>query len=292
MPSIDSYRASEMSDVLSRFCRLGVNSAEAIRWACVLEATAPKAGNVFPGRSFDNLTYTDFVIAAEIASRELTAEDKPFPERMLETVLQTAKSVGSNVNLGIVLLLGPLVEADRQRNSNQWQTAIQDVLDSLDGTDGQTIFQTIAAASPGGLGSVESNDVVETFGPVNIVQAMAEAANRDRIARQYATNFNDLITSVIPIVRESIDTTGDVLTGISRAHLRLLAAEPDSLIARKCGLDFAIQVRDRAAQINIDDPAQVERFDRWLRTDRHRRNPGTTADLIAASLYLILRNNE
>jgi triphosphoribosyl-dephospho-CoA synthase len=30
-------------------------------------------------------------------------------------------------------------------------------------------------------------------------------------------------------------------------------------------------------------------LDFWLRTDGHRRNPGTTADLIAAGLFVGLR---
>ena len=31
-------------------------------------------------------------------------------------------------------------------------------------------------------------------------------------------------------------------------------------------------------------------FDFWLRSDGHRRNPGTTADLIAAALFAGLRD--
>ena len=96
----------------------------------------------------------------------------------------------------------------------------------------------------------------------------------------------------MPIVKDSIASSHDLLTGICQAHLRLLAAEPDSLIARKCGVQFANEVRDRAARTSIDDPEQVERFDRWLRSDGNRRNPGTTADLIAASLYVLLRDND
>jgi triphosphoribosyl-dephospho-CoA synthase len=281
-----------MVDSLNRWRRLSATPADAIRWACVLEATATKVGNVYPGRPFADLEHVDFVAAAEIASSDLTAEDKPMSQRMLSAVQRTASKVGSNVNLGIVLLLGPLVGADAIRNANDWQPAIEQFLQSLDEADGASIFSAISAASPGGLGDAESNDVRSTWEPVNIVAAMTQAADRDRVARQYATNFADLIENVTPVVNESISNSGSMLGGISRAHLRLLAEQPDSLIARKCGEEFALQVRDRAAEINIDDPEAVERFDQWLRKDGHRRNPGTTADLIAASLYLILRTNE
>ncbi len=280
-----------MADTLGRLRELCVTPKEAIRWACVLEATAPKVGNVYPGRSFDDLSYIDFVNAAEIACCQLTVDAQPMSQCILNAVQQTANEVGNNVNLGILLLLGPLVAANCS-DLQSWSHAIAFVLGSLDENDGQNIFRAIAAASPGGLGETESNDVRSTTGPVNIIEAMAQATDRDRVAKQYATGFADLIENVVPVVETAISETGDVLTGIGIAHLRLLALEPDSLIARKCGVDFALEVRDRAAQINIDDSAAVERFDQWLRKDGHRRNPGTTADLIAASLYVILRTSK
>lgn len=356
-----------MADPLERLRELSATPIDAIRWACILEATAPKVGNVYPGRSFDDLSYIDFVHAAEIACRQLTAEDESMSQRMFNAVQWTKNKVGTNVNLGIVLLLGPLVAADVDRGNevvgnkvsdpeasvspkdslslqqirafrsgegrlekpslaairhggpwsaseppasgrviqpahattfisrtlfDDWLPAIENFLGSLTENDGQNIFRAIAAASPGGLGQVESNDVCTTIGPVNIIEAMKQAADRDRIARQYATGFADLVQNVLPVVESAISQCGDVLRGISTAHLRLLASAPDSLIARKCGIDFAVQVRDRAAQIDIVDDAAVERFDQWLRKDGRRRNPGTTADLIAASLYLILRSSE
>ena len=35
---------------------------------------------------------------------------------------------------------------------------------------------------------------------------------------------------------------------------------------------------------------EFREFDAWLRADGHRRNPGTTADLIAASLFAAFRD--
>jgi triphosphoribosyl-dephospho-CoA synthase len=284
------HQTRDASDGISR----------AILWACVLEATAPKAGNVYPGRSFHDLKHSDFVIAAEIVAAELTAPNRTLSERMLTAVQQTVAAVGSNANLGIVLLLGPLVEADRQitvmengdqeRPGDRWLAAIRSVLDALDDRDGQSIYRAIAAAAPGGLGTADEQDVRTTSGPIDLLAAMRQAADRDRIARQYATGFADLIQHVVPLVASAIESAGDILVGISHAHLRLLAADCDTLISRKMGAHLAAQVRQRAAQVNIDDLDQVVKFDQWLRADGHCRNPGTTADLIAASLYLLLRS--
>jgi triphosphoribosyl-dephospho-CoA synthase len=76
----------------------------------------------------------------------------------------------------------------------------------------------------------------------------------------------------------------------------MLAAYPDSLIARKCGPETAaraaaIAQRVLAAGMPGDEDYLLElgEFDFWLRSDGNRRNPGTTADLIAAGLFVVLR---
>jgi triphosphoribosyl-dephospho-CoA synthase len=35
-----------------------------------------------------------------------------------------------------------------------------------------------------------------------------------------------------------------------------------------------------------------QELDAWLRADGHRRNPGTTADLVAATLFAALRDRD
>jgi triphosphoribosyl-dephospho-CoA synthase len=70
----------------------------------------------------------------------------------------------------------------------------------------------------------------------------------------------------------------------------MLAADPDSLISRKNGQPEAVRVQSLARGVDLDDPESYEAFDSFLRDSTHRLNPGTTADLIAAGLYLLLRS--
>ncbi len=275
---------------------------DAVRWACVLEASAPKAGNVYPGRSFDNLDYVDFVTAAEVAAKQLSRSDRRMSERIELAVDESVSRTKTNVNLGILLLLGPLVAADEhldqnprvggggsERTGRAWLDAIAGVLDRLDGVDGQKIFRAIGKASAGGLGKVDAMDVHEANDEVDLVRAMQLAQDRDRIARQYATGFVDLVETIVPVVSDSVACCGDMLGGICRAHVRLLTQEPDSLIARKNGSEVAIVVQNRAQSVDLDHAASMATFDESLRGDDHRLNPGTTADLIAAALYVLLR---
>lgn len=267
---------------------------DAVRWACVLEATAPKAGNVHPGQSFSDLNYLHFVEAAEIAGRVLGNQEGRFSEQILQATRQTRRRTGTNVNLGILLLLGPLVHVDRSsEDSDQaaWPARLQTwIRHGLDATDSRNLYQAIRLAAPGGLGESESMDVRKTGdAPVDLVEAMRQAAPRDRVARQYATGFRDLWDEIVPVVQDAIERRGDLLGGIADAHLRLLANEADTLILRKCGAKVAENVRQRAAAVDPEDESSRRAFDRYLRRDGHRLNPGTTADLIAAALYVLLR---
>ena len=73
--------------------------------------------------------------------------------------------------------------------------------------------------------------------------------------------------------------------------------KPDSLIAAQmraasCRRSAAIARRACSTSGSPGDDAYeraLADFDFWLRADGHRRNPGTTADLIAAGLFVLLR---
>ena len=87
----------------------------------------------------------------------------------------------------------------------------------------------------------------------------------------------------------------DLLDAIAHAHLELVAAVPDTLIARKMGRAAAEAVSARAQQVlarggwhSRAGRAAAGGLDRWLRRDGNRLNPGTSADLMAASLFVWL----
>ncbi len=288
-----------MPDPLETFRDLVRCPADAVRWASVLEATAPKAGNVYPGRPFADLTHGDFVAAAEIAAEYLGDSGRPVSLRLFDAVDKTLESIGTNVNLGILLLLAPLVAADESlgqepadnRDLTAWKMAIENALESMESDDQNYIFRAIARASPGGLGTVGKLDVQNGSDQTgSLLEAMQLAKTYDRVALQYATGYADLINHIVPVVRASIQESGDLLNGISMAHLRLLALDPDTLIARKNGVPVANMVWKRARSVVLGDRQSVAEFDALLRSSGHALNPGTTADLIAAALYLLLRS--
>ena len=155
--------------------------------------------------------------------------------------------------------------------------------------DAACIFEAIRVATAGGLGEVDEMDVRDAASSgTDLIAAMRLAAERDLVAYQYANGFKDLFDRVVPLVEKAIIESGGILGGISDAHIDLLADHPDSLIARKCGDEIANAVQQRASKLDKRDSVAVEEFDAYLRSDGNRLNPGTTADLIAAALFVLL----
>ncbi len=262
--------------------------------ACVLEATAPKPGNVHRGADFDDLTYPQLIASAVVIGPVLEgAASRPLGETILAAVQATQAAVATNSNLGTILLLAPLAAVPRERPLEQ---GIADVLARLTAADARYVYEAIRVARPGGMGTVATADVTGPA-PDDLLAAMRLAAERDLVARQYADNFAEVFGEVIPPLKEGFERGWSPAAAVVYAQLVLLSRFPDSLIARKCGAAEAQQASDRAAHVlacgTPDDDAfwqAAADFDFWLRSAGHRRNPGTTADLLAAGLFALLRD--
>lgn len=263
--------------------------------ACLIEATAPKPGNVHRGADFEDLTFFDFQAAAVAIgpAMERAATDGRVGAAVLDAIRATRRLTRSNVNLGIVLLIAPLAAASR---SSSLREGVRDVLARLDAADAALVYEAIRLAQPGGLGKVEEADVAGPP-PSSLLDAMCLAADRDSIAKQYVTDFADVFDLVVPELQRGVRKGWQLADVVIRTQLRLLAEMPDSLIARKCGVAKAREVAVWAAQVldagQPDDEAYHEALadlDFELRSDGHRLNPGTTADLIAAGLFVALRD--
>ena len=259
----------------------GLSIGECAQLACVLEASARKPGNVTRFRDFEDLSYLDFILsAAAIAPVLQRASQLGVGPAVLEATKATRRFVTTNSNLGMVLLLTPLAATP---GDQPIQDGIEKVLDGLTIADAKAAFEAIRLANPGGLGEAPDQDVRgEPTKPLR--QVMELAADRDLIARQYANGFREVFEIGLPEL-----ASRPLEDAIIRCHLRLMSVCVDSQIARKCGPGMAEEARRRAAEVVAGDAGAIARFDAWLRQDGHCRNPGSTADLVAACLFIALR---
>ncbi|MBC8876649.1 MAG: triphosphoribosyl-dephospho-CoA synthase [Planctomycetes bacterium] len=262
--------------------------------ACLLEVTAPKPGNVHRGADFDDMTFMDFVVSATAIGPMMDAAvENGVGETVLEAVRATRQMVDVNANLGTVLLLAPLACVPRERSL---ESGVAEVLRALTPDDARKVYEAIRLAEPGGLGEVDTMDVTDDP-PSDLLAAMRASAERDMVARQYAEDFQHVLRFAAPSLCRGTQAGWSLTETIIHTHLQLLAQFPDSLIARKCGPDTAREAANRAAAVlDTGEPGDEQYLqalgdlDFWLRSDGHRRNPGTTADLIAAGLFVVLRD--
>jgi triphosphoribosyl-dephospho-CoA synthase len=292
MVTVDQTEGLGQTEPLGLIMQL--TTAQCVSLACLLEVTATKPGNVHRGADFDDLTFADFLVSGVTVGPILAAAGEIGVGRaILRAVEATRQAVGTNSNLGMVLLLAPLAAVPRE---TPLRAGVDAVLQRLTADDAAAIWQAISAARPGGLGRAKEHDVAGPP-PGSIVDAMRLAADRDLVAAQYANGFAHVFDHVVPHLCEERQRTGSLLNAIVRTHVRLLARFPDSLIARKAGAETAARASLLAQQVldaaNVNDQAYHEAladFDFWLRSDGRQRNPGTTADLIAAGLFAALRD--
>lgn len=269
---------------------------QCVHLACMLEVTAPKPGNVHRGADFDDLCFADFLTSAVVTAPILAkTHEIGIGNAALESIERTQAAVGTNTNLGIVLLLAPLCSVPEDERLSDGIVA---VLEGLTPIDSQQVYRAIGSANPGGMGEVDEHDVAGVA-PDNLLEAMRLAADRDMIACQYSNGFADVFNFRDRFLVAALNQGCGLIDAIVWTHVSILAEHPDSLIARRRGHEEAAQASKiaNAACRAVADPFEmtaeyfrlVDDLDFWLRSHK-ARNPGTTADLVTATLFCALRD--
>jgi triphosphoribosyl-dephospho-CoA synthase len=263
--------------------------------ACVWEACAPKPGNVNRIHDFSDTSLDDFLLSAiAIGPAFENAADLSVGQLILQATKDTRRLVRSNTNLGMILLLAPLVKACVRKGAANLRKRLSAVLNSLTVHDARLAYAAIRLARPGGLGRVSEADVAEQPS-ITLLEAMTMAQDRDSVAREYVTGFSISFEIGAPVLKEARSQGADFSSAVVQAFLSILSRVQDTLIARKKGLNAARQVSDRAGEVlnkggvfTSEGRMALAEFDCALRDPNHTLNPGATADLTTAAIFLFL----
>lgn len=272
-----------------------VDIGRAAQAACLLEVASPKPGNVNRCFDFTDTTFDDFLMSAVMIGRCMEeAQHNSVGETISRAVQSTCRVVPRNTNLGIILLFTPLAKA---YGEGEFRQSIQRVLGSLTIEDARGVYRAIRMASPGGLGKVSNYDVTDNV-DITLLEAMSMARERDAIAREYVTDFAITFEWGWPSLESFLKEGYDFSEAIVQTFLTILAEVPDTLIARKKGRQGAWDVSCKAADVlqaggisSAGGREAIKRLDAYLRSDGNTLNPGTTADLTAAAIFVFLLQN-
>ena len=173
-------------------------------------------------------------MSAEVTSDWIARPGARVGERVRGAIAATRKAVDCNTNLGIVLMSAPLARAVEREGADDLRAAVGRVLDELDVADAQNVFEAITLAAPAGLGESAEHDVREPA-TVTLLEAMATAADRDRIAWNYAHGFADIFEIGMPAFREAFARWNDWLWATAAVHFAFMSAFHDTHIFREHG---------------------------------------------------------
>jgi triphosphoribosyl-dephospho-CoA synthase len=300
--------------------------ASCLQLAILLEINAPKPGNVNRQANFHRTNYEHFLASAvAIAPSFKTATTKGILVaegklrylrvgigKIIEDAVERTNSWqhGGNTLLGTILLLSPIaVGAGKTLRENdgildlaKLRTNTKSVTTSTTPEDAVAVYEAIDIAKPGGLSKVPSFDATEASSKQKILKTRTTlfnlfeiSAKYDSIAYEWVNNYPLVFESGLPFLWEEVKRRDNINDAIVHSFLKLMSENPDTLIARKAGTRKAREISQRARQVldqgglsTLNGKEALMELDRNLRDPENNLNPGTTADLITATLALLI----
>ena len=272
--------------------------------ASALEVSGyPKPGNVHRTRDYDDMVFEDFIISGIVigdaireACSDVDVENPQLGKYILKAVSETDKWIKNNTNLGIVMMITPIAVAAAISDSfDEIRENVKVLMANTSVDDACDLYDAINIADAGGMGDQDEYDVSSDSAKNELrenKQTMYDvlkiSAPWDMLAREMTSDmpavFEIGYTTYQKLSKEKSKNDACVLT-----FLKILSQVPDTLISRKYGSDDAIKVsmmtRDLLNIEGEDDfDEKVAQFDEFLFKNKY--NPGTTADLTAASIFV------
>ena len=269
------------------------STAENAQLALLLEvAGAPKPGNVDRHREYPDLRFEHF-LAGAVGARDglrMAADGERLGVAFREAIAGMSDQRGGNTQFGAVLLATPLVvAAGRGDLSPDGASAVVAETTVADAADFYRAFEHVDVAVEDPPEGMEPLDVRRGGDAIPVLEergltlegVMARSAERDGVAREWAGGFERSFAAAAAIAAGS----GPVTDRAAEVFLELLAEEPDTFVAIQHDRETAERAteRARAARNGDIDPERLsEKF------VAEGINPGTTADTVAAGLFVAL----
>ena len=261
-------------------------------YACHKDIEVIKPGNVNINSPHKDTSASDYLISSINSGSELFHTSYSLGERILNSILATRNETSVNTNLGIIMLCAPIIHALINYRDLSLKEAIKKTISDADADDTSKICEAINITSPGGLGNSSRYDT-KSKPKIKLREIMTYSASYDRISYQYHKNFEDIIDFILPNLEKNIIKYDSDDISISMTFLQILGKIPDSHISRKLGEEIAKKTSNHVNDLlKIQDKDCSEDYlvkqlsDLDYEYKKKGINPGTTADLLVASLMI------
>jgi triphosphoribosyl-dephospho-CoA synthase len=299
--------------------------AAALELALLLEVSAyPKPGNVHRMRDFENTRFEHFLASAaalvphfrlaalrgrKIADGSIHSGELMIGERIKRAVESCSEwQRGGNTSLGAILLLIPIsyaagmVPPGKALRAQEIRKNLRIVARGTNKVDAVNAYRAISHASPAGMGKVPELDINDKDSltrirkqNISLFDIFRISSGYDTISSEWVRGFPVTFEIGLPFLVRELHATGDINTAVVDTYLRILSEVPDTLVARKLGIGRAREVSLMAKRVlkvggmkTSRGRKEAEEMDKSLQRADHQCNPGTTADLTASTLSILL----
>jgi triphosphoribosyl-dephospho-CoA synthase len=302
------------------------HTARCLELAILLEVSAHKPGNVSVVTNFEKTFYDHFLASAiaaassfeSAAERGISVSEGKIGVadvglgQLIKTCIAdiNAWQHGGNTLLGAVILLSPIAVAAGMTSAvgdfdvQRLRRNLKQVVESTTPRDAVNVYSAIEIANPSGLGKATALDINDRDSvnrildeKISLYKVFKIAEKYDTICSEWVNNYPITFDLAYPSLAKRLKNEGDPSEAIVQTFLDVLAEVPDTFIARKTGIEKSREISLKARQIlnlgGIETPVgqkSLGEFDRELRKSGNLLNPGTTADILAASLALCVLN--
>lgn len=275
--------------------------------ALLLEVSAsPKPGNVDRHHDFADTKYEHFLassVAAYPVFRAAAQEGVKWAEegrkchigKLIRAAVEESMrwQSGGNTHFGSFMLLIPLAAAaGASEGISRLKANACEIMQRTTVEDAIELYKAFPKARVR-VRSVEQLDVLDPRSQdeirrrgLTLYDILRISADYDAISRELTGGF-ELTFKYAEVIREGTRQAG-LNAAIVRAYLEMLSTEPDTFVATKFGEAAAVEVSKRARSVLARgcNDEELRRFDEELL--RAKINPGATADITAAAIFVAL----
>jgi triphosphoribosyl-dephospho-CoA synthase len=261
--------------------------SEASAYACIIEAGTFKPGNIYPGRT----GFLDLIISAMLLGKTLerhcSTEEVHLGQLIKEAVLERAELVPSNTNLGIILLHGPIAMA-ASISINNVEKSLDELIQKTTKEDAVEVAEAIQMSNAY-IGKPQKGPDLKIEGAVHEIRTRGLtlfdlfliSSGWDTIASEWVNGFQITFSGAQKLMAG---------TSVLELYLDILSEYPDSLVQRRFGKGIAKKISEKARILRDCPLDDLRKWDQYLHSNGI--NPGTTADLVASSIFVALVKEE
>jgi len=297
--------------------------SKCLELAILLETSVNKPGNVNRMNGFEGTRYEHFLASAvavtssfELAAQRgistsqggISVSAVEVGQIIKESVMNiNAWQHGGNTLLGTVILLSPIavaagmVSTVEQDFMQAMRKKVKAVVEATTPRDAVNLYEAIKIAKPGGLGASSQLDVNDPNSAdrilkegISLYQVFKIASEYDLISSEWVNDYHITFDTAYPSLTQQL-SSDKLDAAVIHTFLKVLAENPDTLIARKTSAEKARGISIEAREIlelggleTVKGKESLNKFDLRLRSSSNLLNPGATADIIAAALALCI----